>query len=164
MLGDTNDVSYECSTKLLRQTALLTGALALLASSLVVPARAARLPWISGCWTQTSPWPRAQTPPGKEWGTRTWCFKRHGVMERFHTACDRGGCDGWQQDGRYHWRRPIISFSDVDTFDDGKRRASPWRRCPAKFLAPNRMVLENCYGPSTPWSRGPYLGSKRSAE
>ena len=51
---------------------------ALIALLVVVPARAAGPSSISGCWTQTSLVPYAQTPPGKEWGSRTWCFKPDG--------------------------------------------------------------------------------------
>ncbi|MBR0715787.1 hypothetical protein JQ632_17720 [Bradyrhizobium liaoningense] len=117
-----------------------------------VPAHAAG-PSISGCWTQTSPFPYAQTPPGKEWGSRTWCFLSHGKMTRVHVACDRAGCDGWDLDGRYRWRRPIVWISDVDMSDDGKRQTKVWRRCRVNFPAGDRMVLENCYFSSDPWVR-----------
>ena len=117
------------------------------------PVRGVGLPPMSGCWTQTSPVPIAQTPPGKEWGSRTWCFKPHGVMTSFQMACARGGCDGWDGTWRYQWRRPILSISDVELSDDGKRQTTVWRRCPVRFLAWNRMVLENRHFSSDPWVR-----------
>jgi hypothetical protein len=131
----------------------LAAASALIALLVVVPARAAGPSSISGCWTQTSLVPYAQTPPGKEWGSRTWCFRPDGTMTSVHIACGRGGCDGWDRDGRYRWRRPIVWISDVDTSDDGKRQTKVWRRCRVSFRARDRMVLENCYFSSDPWVR-----------
>lgn len=71
-------------------------------------------------------------------------------MPSVHTVCDRAGCDGWDGNARYRWRRPIVWISDVEQSD---RQTKVWRRCRVSFRARDRFVLENCYFSSDPWVR-----------
>jgi hypothetical protein len=100
---------------------------------------------LAGCWSQTSPYPARQIPPGKsEWGSRTWCFRPRGLLETWNMTCGKSGsCDGW--DGRFHYRSRGAEIELRDYAYDGiGSRALIWRKCLPVFENDDRFVLTNC--------------------
>src|SRR5260370_39218617 len=69
---------------------------------------------LMGCWGQTSPYRAIQIPADKnEWGTRTWCFRRRGLLETFNMACGRtSGLDGWDGQSHCRWRWSRLELED----------------------------------------------------
>lgn len=126
--------------------ALITGAL------LGAPVARADAPQdpLSGCWTQTSPVPFAETPPDKTWTSRTWCFRPRGELTTLEVSCrPGGGCDGHDHPVRYRWQPPYLWTSPVDV----KGRTGLWTRCRVRLTSNDSMVLEGCDEPPDPWLR-----------
>jgi hypothetical protein len=136
----------------------LSVTLAAMASMAAVETTAAGTPStqrrLTGCWSQTSPYSAREIPADRnEWGSRTWCFRPHGVLETWHTACDRGGgCDGWDGQFRYTVRRDRLELHDYAYDEKGNQR--PLKRdCLPVFEAGERFVLTDCEMSRDPFVR-----------
>jgi hypothetical protein len=105
-----------------------------------------------GCWEQTSPYPLDQIPADqREWGTRTWCFTKHGKMKSVNIACIKGGgCDGWDGGWDYRWRKDMLEIRDWN-YDEAGKGMKAWRRCRPEFAGSKRMVLKDCYFSPQEW-------------
>jgi hypothetical protein len=97
-----------------------------------------------GCWKHTSSFSIEDTPPGWEWGERTWCFRDGGNLDTWSIAC--GGpvgkpkaCDGWA--GRFTWNWDGLSLGLEDY------------RCRVERPGPDRFILRNCPQSEDPWVR-----------
>jgi hypothetical protein len=108
-----------------------------------------------GCWTQTSPYRIEDTPAGKEWGERTWCFRRNGVLSTWNFACAgpaHNSCDGW--DGQFAYRRRglVLELQDYH-YDDGGAQTEVWYECRIAVSGPAAFTLLDCRQSAEPWVR-----------